>query len=280
MSDIRLPFVKLEGLGNSYIFVEAGRVKRLNMPKIAAHISKTNTGIGADGLIVIDASRSPYVIRIFNSDGSEAEMCGNGLRQAALYLKLIRHIQKSKYLLETIAGQFSVQIGSSKGKTAIIQAVIGSPDFSAKSIGLKSHIDLAFSLPFEIDGKRFEANCVSIGNPHAVIVTDNYDFDWPTIGRYIGDQSLFKNGINVHFMKVISPTRFEMRIFERGVGITQACGSGAAACLAVGVMRGLIKKSATAMMPGGNLKVTWDFNSGQIIQTGPASIICEGVYFG
>ncbi|NLI15061.1 MAG: diaminopimelate epimerase [candidate division Zixibacteria bacterium] len=279
MSNIKLPFVKMEGLSNSYIFVQADRVRKYNLPKIARHISSRDYGIGADGLITIAPDKSPFLIRIFNRDGSEAQMCGNGIRQAALYLKKYHFKNRTKFDIATGAGVFSTEILFSQNNQSRVLASIGAPDFTRDAVGLRGVRKLAFGIKLNYRGQEFIADCVSVGNPHAVIKVDNFDFPWVEIGRAFSNHKMFKDGVNVHFLKIDKPSRYAMRIFERGSGTTLGCGSGAAACLVVGVMRGWLNTKATAEMPGGNLQLHWDFDSGQIVQTGPANIICEGEYY-
>lgn len=277
---MKLPFIKLEGLGNNYVFVEAHKIRKYSFRKLAVSISDINNGVGADGLIVIDTNKEPFPMRIFNRDGSEAEMCGNGLRQAALFLKRIKFPARKKFAISTLAGDFYTAIMSSNKEHAIVNTSLGAPDFTAEKIGLKNKKDLAFDLPlFKHKGEHIKVNCVSIGNPHAVVIVDSYDFNWPQIGQQISENKLFPNGINVHFVKIINSRRFQMRIFERGSGITSACGSGAAACLAVGVMRNQLQNKAIAEMPGGNLKLSWDISTNTISQVGPAAIICRGEFY-
>lgn len=268
------------GLGNCYLFVETQDVKSLSLKKLAKEASDISKGIGADGLIVVDTAKPPFAMRIFNRDGSQAQMCGNGLRQAALFLKRLRYPARKRFLLAPPAGQFEAEIVSLKGNHALIKTALGTPDFLAKTIGLRQRDGLAFGIKMKHGHQKVIADCVSMGNPHAVIFVDNFKFDWQDTGRYISCQRLFRDGVNVQFLKIINSRRFEMRTYERGTGVTKACGSGAAACLAVGVMRGLLHKKAIAVMPGGSLKLTWDFTTGMINQTGPADIICRGVFYG
>ena len=269
----------MEGLGNCYIFTETrNNISRI-LPGLARSISNINTGIGADGLIVVDSRREPFSMRIFNSDGSRAELCGNGLRQAALFLKKIRYGNRKKFIIDTKAGQFATEIISTKANTAIVQTTLGAPDFSAKAVGIKSS-GLGLNIKSPVISKNVKKiDCVSIGNPHAVIWVNDFDFDWEHIGQALSTDPYFTNGINVHFCRVISPHRFQMKIYERGSGATLACGSGAAACLAVGVMRNYLHKTATAEMPGGKLKLNWNLADGEISQIGPVSFICDGEYY-
>jgi diaminopimelate epimerase len=230
-------------------------------------------------MIVIDAARSPYRMRIFNRDGSEAQMCGNGLRQAAIYLKTQKLPRTNRFDLTTKAGIFETEVISTKNNTASVKASIGAPNFTREAVGLPGVRKLAFGIKLKYGKKNYIADCVSIGNPHAVILVNNFDFPWAEIGQAFGADKSFKDGVNVHFMKVDKPSQYQMKIFERGAGTTLACGSGAAACLAIGIMRGLLNTRATAIMPGGKLYQHWDFDTGRIIQTGPASIICKGEFF-
>jgi len=269
----------MEGLGNCYIFAEARKVKNISLRKLAVSISDITKGIGADGLIIIDISREPFLMRIFNSDGSEAELCGNGLRQAALFLKHVKYGNRKKFIIMTSSGDYWTKIIWRKGNQAYVKSSLGAPDFRALSVGLKKKADIAFNIKlFRAQKRVFMADCVSQGNPHAVIWVNDFDFDWRKIGYVISRHPMFRAGINVHFCRVINPRRFQMKIYERGSGATAACGSGAAACLAAGVMRNLLGKNAVAEMPGGKLGLSWDIDSNIIVQEGPVSIICSGDY--
>ena len=276
-----LPFIKLEGFGNNYIFVEARNVKKTSLKKLAAAISDVKKGIGSDGLIVVDASKEPYAMRIFNKDGSEAEMCGNGLRQAAFYMKKTKFPRRKQFIFETVAGEFPASIKSSVNNRARIETSLGSPEFSAIKIGVTCDTDTAFDIPLiKYEMRNITMDCVSLGNPHAVIFVVSYDFNWTGLGRDVSSHKMFAKGANVNFVKVMNSRRFEVRTFERGSGATAACGSGAAASLAAGVMRNIFKKEAVAVMQGGNLELTWDMSVNIIKQTGPASIVCHGDYNG
>ncbi len=272
----KLPFAKLEGLGNCYLFVERKHLGALKPAELARRFSDTATGVGSDGLIVIDSASEPVALRIFNSDGSEAEMCGNGLRQAALYLDIIRRSRKKRYLIAPPAGIFRSVVLNSRRRSAVVETELGKPEFSCASVGLRGGKKAAFSIPLNVGAKRYIADCVSFGNPHAVVFVKNFDFDWIRVGKSLAEHRLFRRGANVHFVKIENRSRFSMRIYERGSGPTMACGSGAAASLAVGVMRDFLTRRATASMPGGKLKLEWDFRSGKIIQIGPVNLICIG----
>jgi diaminopimelate epimerase len=276
---MKLPFVKLEGLGNCYIFVEARNVRKFALPRLARRISHVATGIGSDGLIVVDTAKEPFAMRIFNKDGSEAELCGNGLRQAALYIKRLKRMRAKKMKLQTVAGEFPAEIISSQDNKAIIKTALAKPAFDAKAVGLKKQNNLTFDISVKTSVGQFKVDGVRVGNPHAVVWVNNYDFDWPTAGQEISTSSLFPKGINVHFCRVANSRKFQMKIYERGSGVTEACGSGAAACLAAGVMRSYLYKRAKAEMPGGILKLHWEFKDGLISQEGPASEVCGGEYY-
>jgi diaminopimelate epimerase len=276
---MKLPFTKMEGLGNCYIFAEARNDISRILPKLARAISDAGTGVGADGLIVVDTRKEPFIMRIFNSDGSEAELCGNGLRQAALFIRKTKFGKRRDFAIATKAGRFATEIISTKANTAIVRTALGAPDFAAKAVGIEA-AGLGLNLKSPVKSTKFKTiDCVNVGNPHAVVWVNDYDFDWKSMGQALSTDPYFTRGINVHFCRVINPRRFEMKIYERGSGVTRACGSGAASCLAAGVMRNLLQKSATAVMPGGNLKLSWNLTSGEITQTGPVSIVCSGEYY-
>lgn len=275
-----LPFIKMEGFGNCYVFTEAKHVKKLNLRKLASAVSDKDKGLGADGLILIDSAKEPFAMRIFNRDGSESEICGNGLRMAALFLKRTSYPNRKKFTIATSAGEFPARIISAKANKAKVNTAMGSPDFESSEIGIGENQDLAFDIPLmEYDKKQITYDCVSMGNPHAVVFVKSFEFDWPKLARNISDDEMFSQGINVNFLKIINSKRFEVKTYERGSGVTSACGSGAAACLAVGVMRNILHKKAMAMMTGGNLELSWDMSTNTINQTGPASIICYGEYY-
>lgn len=274
-----LPFVKMEGLGNSYIFVESDNIAGTTLRRLAMGISHPATGLGGDGLITLDCRRGRISMRIFNRDGSEAELCGNGLRQAAWYLAKYKFRSRRKFVISTLAGDFETEIISSRGQSARVKTTLGRPDFSAAAVGLSRQKGLAFDVKLQkVKGRPMLADCVSMGNPHAVITVNNFEFDWQREGEAISTSSMFDAGINVHFIKIRNPGGFEMKTFERGSGATLACGSGAAACLAIGVMKNLLNKKATAAMPGGKLNLQWDINSDIITQIGPTSVVCRGEY--
>ncbi|MCD6161613.1 MAG: diaminopimelate epimerase [candidate division Zixibacteria bacterium] len=270
----------MEGFGNCYIFAEAKYIKKLNLRKLACAVSDKDKGIGADGLIIVDSTVEPFVMRIFNLDGSEAEMCGNGLRMAALFLKRASYPNRKKFTLATSAGEFPAKIISSKANKAIVNTSMGSPDFKSSEVGIGNNSSLAFDIPLmEYSGKQLTYDCVSMGNPHAVVFVKSFEFDWPKLARGISEDKMFSRGINVNFLKIINSKRFKIKTYERGSGATSACGSGAAACLAVGVMRNILQKKAVAVMSGGNLELAWDMSANTINQTGPATIICRGEYY-
>jgi diaminopimelate epimerase len=275
-----LPFLKLEGLGNNYIFVELKKVHKNNLPRLARAVSNEKTGIGADGLIVVDTDREPFLMRTFNSDGSEAEICGNGIRQAALFLRQMKYPRRRKFMIKTCADIYAVNVKQAKGNIGMVHTSLGKPDFSAEAVGVKSDTKLAFDIPFMHYGERaITLDCVSMGNPHAVVFVSSYDFDWPSLGKTLSESEMFKHGANINFMKVVNKSKFEVKTYERGTGVTSACGSGAAACMAVGVMRDILKRDATAVLSGGKLSLNWQFENEAIFQTGPASVVCRGEYF-
>jgi diaminopimelate epimerase len=277
---MKIPFIKLEGLGNSYVFIQTGKIAGNRLKKMAVIIADPKRGIGSDGLILMDIRRESFRMRIFNKDGSEAEMCGNGLRQAALYLNRLRFPRRKSFAIKTLAGNFEARIVSSRGNEAIVETSLGAPDFSSAAVGLKIKKGLAFDVPLIVHGgKRVKGDAVSMGNPHVVIFVKEYNFGWAEIGRKISESSRFAGGTNVHFIKVIGSGRFEMKTYERGSGVTAACGSGAAACLAAGVMRNLLNKKAVAVMSGGKLRLFWNLSSNMIYQLGPVRVVCRGEFF-
>ena len=287
-------FTKMHGLGNDYVYVNCFEQNIENPAKLAQIVSDRHRGIGADGLILIRPSQIADVrMQIFNADGSEAEMCGNGIRCVAKYTY--------EHKLTKVGGSFSIpgqppcrtslNIETGKGVLTVgliiddndkVQKVcvnMGQPVLAPKDIPVKLAGEKVVEQPIEILGQELLMTCVSMGNPHAIFFCDDVGLiELEKLGLTIENHSLFPNRVNVHFVQVDKPTEFTMRTWERGSGITLACGTGACACCVAVVLTGRGRRVCTAHLPGGDLDLNWCEEDNRVYMTGPAVEVFEGIW--
>jgi diaminopimelate epimerase len=287
----RMKFTKMHGTGNDYVFVDCFGERVANPAKTAREISDRHFGVGSDGLILIERSRKADAkMRIFNADGSEAEMCGNGIRCVAKYVYEHRLAEasgpivmggKTRYpvslKIETKAGILTVGL-SARGKSVEKVCVnMGQPRFRPKDIPVKLPGEKVIDRPIEIEGQQLRMTCVSMGNPHAVFFCDDVEsVELERLGPVIENHELFPRRTNVHFVEVGTKSRFRMRTWERGSGITLACGTGACACCVAAALTGRCSRSSTAKVPGGELQLNWSTEDNCVYMTGPAVEVFTG----
>ena len=282
----------MHALGNDYVCVDCFEEKIENPTKLAQIISDRHRGIGADGLILMCPSQTADVrMRIFNADGSEAEMCGNGIRCVAKYLY--------EHKLAESAGRFtvpggdcypaSVNIETGSGiltvglliddKNKLEKACVnmGQPILTPEDIPVKLPGEKVIEQPIEVLGNELLMTCVSMGNPHAVFFCDDVGaVELEKFGPAIENHRLFPNRTNAHFVQVNGPTEFTMRTWERGSGVTLACGTGACACCVAASITGRAERVCTAHLPGGKLDLNWCEEDNCVYLTGPAVEVFEG----
>jgi diaminopimelate epimerase len=287
-------FTKMHGLGNDYIYVNCFEENIKNPSELAKVISNRHFGIGADGLILIGPSKTADVqMRMFNADGSEAEMCGNGVRCVAKYT-YERH-------LATIGGSYSVPgqmsfpaslnietgngvltVGLTMDESDSVRQVcvnMGQPVLSPQEIPVDLTGEKVVAQPISVLGEDFLMTCVSMGNPHAIFFCDDANsIELEKLGPAIEHHSLFPNRTNVHFVQIDKPAEFTMRTWERGSGITLACGTGACACCVASVLTGRQDRVCTGDLPGGDLALNWCEVDNCVYMTGPAVEVFEGVW--
>lgn len=287
-------FTKMHGLGNDYVYVNCFEEKVKKPAKLAQIVSDRHKGIGADGLILIERSRAADVrMRIFNSDGSEAEMCGNGIRCVAKY--------SYEHKLAKAGGPFSVPgqppcpaslnietgngvltVGITTDDNDKVQQVcvnMGQPVLTAKDIPVNLPVKKVIEQPMQFENRAFVMTCVSMGNPHAVFFrNDLATFDLEKFGPVIENHSIFPNRINAHFVQVENKSEFTMRTWERGSGITMACGSGACAACVAAALTGRCNRICTAHLPGGDLDLNWCQEDNCVYMTGPATDVFDGTF--
>ncbi len=289
-----MKFTKMHALGNDYVYVNCFKEKVENPAELAQIISDRHRGIGSDGLILIDRSQTADVrMRIFNADGSEAEMCGNGIRCVAKYV--YEHKLADAGGEVSVPGQppcpASLNIETAKGvltlgliiddgdKVQEVSVNMGQPVLSAKDIPVDLPVKEVIEQPMMFQSRAFVMTCVSMGNPHAVFFCNDLSaVDIEKFGPIIENHSIFPNRINVHFVQVDKPAEFTMRTWERGSGITMACGSGACAACVAAVLTGRGQRVCTAHLPGGNLYLNWCEDDNCVYMTGPAEEVFKGTW--
>ncbi|UCC91110.1 MAG: diaminopimelate epimerase [Dehalococcoidia bacterium] len=283
-----MKFTKLQAAGNDFILVETSDIQR-NWSPVAMAVCDRHSGVGADGLLLLlPSDRADFGMRMFNPDGSEAEACGNGLMCLVKYVAsrgLLADTGAEQISVETMAGVRKARIYRAKGKLAKIQVSMGTPKLGAKDIpvvieeGDRGLVDIKSMLSYSItiDDRELLLNFVSIGNPHAVYFCQHPVSDFPLsqIGPKVERLSMFPNRINFEVANIVNRRRIEARVWERGVGETLACGSGACAVAVAAQLRGYIDNKVDVKLPGGILEVEWD-RAGEIFLSAPAEIVFTG----
>ncbi|MBR1760074.1 MAG: diaminopimelate epimerase [Schwartzia sp.] len=276
-----LAFTKWQGCGNDFVLIDA---RTAGLPENAAGLSRRvcdrHYGIGADGLIFVLPSKSAdFCMRIFNADGSEAEMCGNGIRCFARLVYDEGMTESNHFTVETGAGILTPSIVKKNGQITGIKVDMGEPVLEAKHIPVEGFGDKrVISEAIEVLEKRYEATCVSMGNPHCVIFVDNIDdIEIERVGPAFERHDWFPKRTNTEFVVVRDREHLRMRVWERGASITLACGTGACASLVAAVLNGYTERCAEVELDGGRLTVEWMKNNNHIYMTGPAEKIFSGI---
>ena len=279
-------FTKVQGAGNDFILVEGGEAQR-DWSQVAIAMCDRHFGVGGDGLLVVlPSSIAHFQVRIFNADGSEAEACGNGLRCLAKYAlhKGLTDSKAQEISMETISGVRRAKLHTVGGKVATIQVGMGEPKFGAEDIpvaieqgGNIVNIKPIMSYPVRVDGKELLLDLVSIGNPHAVYFWQHPVSDFPLsqLGPKVEQHRIFPNRINFEVARIMSRKQIEARIWEKGVGETLACGSGACAIAVLARLHDYIDSKVDIKLQGGILVVEWD-GVGEVFLSGPAEIVFSG----
>ncbi len=279
MSQLR--FTKMHGAGNDYVYVNLFEEQLPTAPeKLAPLVSDRHFGIGGDGLILITPSEvADARMRMFNADGSEAEMCGNGLRCVAKYVYDHGIAKKDKLDLETGAGVLSVELETDGNLAKRVTVNMGEPILDATKIPTTFGQSPVVNQKLEAGGREFDVTCVSMGNPHCVIFVDKADDDLVLkIGPQIEKAAQFPARVNVEFIEIISPTEVRQRTWERGSGETLACGTGASAVCVAGVLTGKLERKILNHLLGGDLELHWNEADNHVYMTGPAEEVFQGVW--
>jgi diaminopimelate epimerase len=273
-----MKFTKMHGTGNDYIYVNAMQERVANPSLMAQHLSDRHFGVGSDGLVLIlPSKKADFRMRMFNYDGSEAEMCGNASRCVGKYVYEKGLTNKKSVKLETNSGIKTLNLTIEDGLVSSVRVDMGEPILDPVMIPVISNSKRAVLLPLRIDGTDYDLTCVSMGNPHAVLFTREIDrLDLPIIGPKIEHHPVFPHRTNTEFAEVIDAGHVRMRVWERGAGETLACGTGACAVLVAGVLCGLLESKARIDLKGGSLEIEWDRITNHVFMTGEATTVFEG----
>lgn len=278
---MKLTFHKYHALGNDFIIIDEGipRLTAAQQSRLAKLICARHTGVGADGVLFIRPVRLPFdkKVDVYNADGSWAEKSGNGLRIVGLHLyQQIK--RRRKFLIEMGGTVQQVEVGRKLVGGTIVSAELPGPKFETNAIPMKSRSKHFINSPLKLGEIELPVTCLSVGNPHAVLIVDDFDFDWQTLGADIETHRVFPNRVNVEFVKIVNRKQCEVRLWERGVGETSSSGTGAIASVCAGVMLGLLDRTCKVTSLAGSVNVNWESKSGRILLSGPVSPIATGTY--
>ncbi|MCI9087140.1 MAG: diaminopimelate epimerase [Clostridia bacterium] len=273
-----LKFTKMQGLGNDYVYIDTTNQKIKDASSLTKIISNRNWGIGSDGLILIDKSNvADFKMKMFNPDGSESEMCGNGIRCVGKFVYDKGLTNKTQVTIETLAGIKKLELNIKNGKAETITVDMGEPVLEADKIPVISGEIPVKNLKVKAIDKEFLATCVSMGNPHTIIMVKNIEeFNVVKYGREIEKYEKFPNKTNVEFIKVEDRQHVKMRVWERGTGETLACGTGACSAIVAGVLNDMVDRNAKVELLGGELQIEWRKEDNHVYMTGPAVTVFEG----
>ena len=307
-----MKFTKMHGLGNDYVYVNCFEEKIDNPPAVARFVSDRHFGIGSDGLIMINPSKTAdFEMEMYNADGSRGEMCGNGIRCVAKYVYDYGLTDKTQISVETLGGIIYLDLTVEDGKVSLVKVDMGKPELEASKVPVDVNALVEYKAAYRntykndaklcplavkaldnvenavineailVDGKSYDITGVSMGNPHDIVYLDNdidiTKFDIEKVGPYFENHKAFPERINTEFVQVLDRKTLNMRVWERGSGETFACGTGTCATVVATVLNGMCdSKDVTVHLLGGDLKITWDEESGDVYMEGPAATVFTG----
>lgn len=280
-SDIVLiAFDKYHALQNDFLVIEQTKVRlgKTKLRRLARSICDRRTGAGADGILYLSQStKAGRKLDIFNADGSWAEKSGNGLRIAGVH-QFRRDKRRKQFIFETATGLDRVVVTASSVNRYVVKTELGQPEFRAEKVPVKTKSKYMINVTLALGGLNFPVTCVAVGNPHTVLLVDDFNFDWETLGAEIEIHRAFPNRTNVEFVEVINRKRLRVTDWERGAGATGSSGTGAAAAVCAAVMLGLADRRCEVMFETGSLQVDWRKSDNAIELSGPVEFVCRGMY--
>jgi diaminopimelate epimerase len=273
-----MKFTKMHGCGNDYVYVNLFEEQIENPAKVSIAVSDRHFGIGSDGLITIGPSDiADFRMRIYNADGSEAEMCGNGIRCVAKYVYDHKLTDKTEITVETGAGVKTLQLTVEDDKVTLVRVDMGEPILTPDEIPVVADGDRVVDEPIVVDDKEWRMTCVSMGNPHAVVFVDDVThFELEKYGPLFENHVRFPKRTNTEFVQIISRNEAIMRVWERGSAETWACGTGTCATVMACILNGLTDNDVLVHLRGGDLRIVYDEKSNHVFMTGPATEVFEG----
>lgn len=273
-----MKFTKMHGCGNDYVYVNCFKEKVADPSTLAIKVSDRHFGIGSDGLILILPSDvADFRMGMYNADGSEGEMCGNGVRCIAKYVYDYGLTHKTQISIETKGGIKYLDLHVEDGKVATVKVDMGEPVLQTKDIPVTWNKEKMIGEKVTIGGKEYEMTCVSMGNPHAVVwVPDTKSLDLEKIGPLFENHEMFPERVNTEFVQILNEKEVNMRVWERGSGETLACGTGACATAMACIFNHKTEDEITIHLIGGDLKIRYDSVTNHVFMTGPATTVFDG----
>ncbi len=273
-----MKFTKMHGCGNDYVYVNCMEKMLEDPDQVSRFVSDRHFGVGSDGLILICPSdQADFRMAMYNADGSEGEMCGNGIRCVAKYVYDYGLTDQTSISVETKGGIKYLDLTVKEGKVSLVKVNMGSPILKPSLIPIRSEKEQFVDEPVTVDGKVYRMTGVSMGNPHVVtFVDDTASLNLEKIGPSFENHELFPNRINTEFVQVLSRHEINMRVWERGSGETLACGTGTCASAVACVLNGKTDEHLTVHLLGGDLEIFYDRANDTVWMTGPASVVFDG----
>lgn len=273
-----MKFTKMQGIGNDYVYVNCFQEQIENPSEVSRRISDRHFGIGSDGLILIKPSeRADFEMEMYNADGSQGAMCGNGMRCVGKYVYDYGLTDKTQVSVDTKSGIKYLDLTVENKKVKQVRVNMGAPVLETKAVPMIYEGEKVISQPLNVGEDIYEITAVSMGNPHAVVyMEDVKNLPLEEIGPKFEKHAAFPESVNTEFVRVINRSTVEMRVWERGSGETLACGTGACAVAVASILNGYTEDEVTVRLLGGDLKIFWDRTEDLVYMTGPAEVVFEG----
>lgn len=273
-----MKFTKMQGIGNDYIYVDCFQEKVEHPSELAVKLSDRHFGIGSDGLILIEPSKTADCkMDMYNADGSRGKMCGNGIRCVGKYVYERGIVKKDRLTVETLSGIKTICLETRDGLVKSVEVNMGKPVRTASDIPAVSSKEQIRNEPLVVGGREYRITCVSMGNPHCVVFTKNVEqLNLEETGPQFEHHPMFPDRVNTEFVQVISRNELKMRVWERGSGETLACGTGACAAACAAAWNDLTQRQVQIHLKGGDLLIRWDRQTDEIFMKGPAEFVFDG----
>ena len=273
-----MKFTKMHGIGNDYVYVDCTREEIPDPAGVSRFVSDRHKGIGSDGLILIKKSSvADFKMEMYNADGSQGKMCGNGIRCVAKYVYDNGLTDKREITVETLSGIKTLALTVEEGSVTRVRVNMGEPILKPADIPVKVEGDRLVNAPIEVVGHTYFITCVSMGNPHAVLFMEDVEhLNIEEKGPLFECHDRFPDRVNTEFVQILDRRHLRMRVWERGSGETMACGTGACAVLVAAVLNGYAERRATVHLLGGDLEIFWDQADNCVYMTGPAATVFTG----